>query len=195
MYIRPMLPQKSKEPLHSTVHIFEPKIDGHRLILSRKGIETRFWSGSRMECTRQYPELWDVPVAGDVILDGAVCLIDPLTGAARSDLVKERLRTKKRAAIRAAAARRPVHYVVFDILYHDGKDLRQLPLLKRKSILHAVLTPNNRFNPIPQVDDNGEDLYRLIGDRKLSGIIAKRKDSVYVSKRSHDWLHIARSEK
>jgi DNA ligase-1 len=195
MYISPMPLEKSDQPFSASTHLFEPMIDGHRLILSRrKNIETRLWTKHRIECTRQYPELWDVPVKGDVILDGEVCIIDPLTGNMDSELVMERLHMKKRDKIRAAAARRPVQYVVFDILYHNGKDLRGLPLLKRKSILQSVLKPNAYFTPIMHIDNDGEELYRFINDRNMEGIVAKRKDSAYVSRRSHNWLKIVRSE-
>lgn len=156
--------------------------------------ETRLWTRHQNECTRQYPELWNVSIDGDVILDGEVCSLDPETGAIDFELVMERFQLKKHDKIQAAAARRPVQYVVFDILYHDGKDLRDLPLLERKSILHSVLKPNAFFSPAMFVDDNGEALYRLICDRKMEGIVAKRKDSTYVSRRSQDWLKVVRYE-
>lgn len=194
MYISPMLLEKNDTPFNSSAHIFEPKIDGHRLILSHMKNETRLWTRHHNECTRQYPELWDVPVDGDVILDGEVCALDQEAGAVDFELVMERFQLKKHDKIQAAAMRRPVHFVVFDILFHNGKDLRGLPLLKRKSILKSVLNPNEFFTPIMHIDDNGEDLYRLICKRKMEGIVAKLKDSTYLSRRSHDWLKIVRYE-
>jgi DNA ligase-1 len=96
-----------------------------------------------------------------VILDGEVCAFDPGTAAVDFELVMERFQLKKHDKIQAAAVRRPVQFVVFDILFHNGKDLRGLPLLKRRSILHSVLKPNGFFTPIMHVDDNGEHLYDL----------------------------------
>jgi DNA ligase-1 len=194
MFISPMLLEKHDIPFNSSTHIFEPKIDGHRLILSRMNGETRLWTRHHTECTRQYPELWNVPVDGDVVLDGEVCCLDPETGAIDFELVMERFSLKKTNRIQSAALHLPVQFVAFDILFHDGKDLRGLPLLKRKSILHSVLKPNNHFTPIMHVDDNGEDLYKLICERKMEGIVAKRKDSSYVGRRSRDWLKIVRYE-
>lgn len=194
MYIDPMLLEKCDAPFNSALHIFEPKIDGHRLILSRTNGETRLWTRHHNECTRQYPELWDVPVDGDVILDGEVCSLDPETGAVDFELVMERFQLKKHEKIQAAAKHRPVQFVVLDILFHNGKDLRGQPLLKRKSLLYSILKPNAYFIPNMFVDDNGEALYQLICDRKMEGIVAKRKDSPYVSRRSQDWLKIVRYE-
>lgn len=142
MFINPMLVEKIDTPFNSSTHIFEPKIDGHRLILSRANGETRLWTRHRTECTRQYPELWNVPIDGDVVLDGEVCAIEPESGAIDFELVMERFQLKKHDKIHSAAIRRPVQFVVFDILFHNGKDLRDLPLLKRRSILHSILKPN-----------------------------------------------------
>lgn len=194
MFISPMLLEKIDSPFNSSTHIFEPKIDGHRLILSRQNGETRFWTRHKTECTRKYPELWEVPIQGDVILDGEVCCLDPETGSIEFEAVMERFQIRKHDKIKAAVNHRPVHFVVFDILQYNDRDLRDLPLMKRKSILDAVLVPNPYFSKITYVDERGEDLYKLICERKMEGIVAKKKDSTYVSRRSHDWLKVVRYE-
>lgn len=83
---QPMLLEKSDKPFNSSTHIFEPKIDGHRLILPRMKDETRH----RTDCTHQYPELWNVPIEVNVVLDGELCAIDPETGSIDFVLVMER---------------------------------------------------------------------------------------------------------
>jgi DNA ligase-1 len=85
MFISPMLLEKHDIPFNSSTHIFEPKIDGHRLILSRMNGETRLWTRHHTECTRQYPELRNVPVDGDVVLYGEVCCLDPETEATETE--------------------------------------------------------------------------------------------------------------
>jgi DNA ligase-1 len=57
MFIEPMLLEKSDTPFNASTHIFEPKIDGHRLELIKMNGETRLWTRHHNECTRQYPEL------------------------------------------------------------------------------------------------------------------------------------------
>jgi DNA ligase-1 len=167
-----------------------PKIDGHRLILSKSGEETRLFTRHHNECTRQYPELYNVPIDGDVVLDGEVCCTDPETGKIDFELVMGRFQLKKNGKIHAFSNQRPVSYVVWDILFHKGRDLRELPLMKRRSILESVLLPNDYFSIVPQIGECGEDLYQSIVDRSMEGIVAKRKGSTYVSRRSHDWLKI-----
>jgi DNA ligase-1 len=121
--------------LTASAYLFEPKIDGHRLIMTYKNGETRLFTRHNNECTRKYPELWNPAVTGDdYILDGEVCSIDPDTGAIDFERVMGRFQLSKQAKINAAAKTRPVHYIVFDVLRHNGRDLRRLPLIKRKSI-------------------------------------------------------------
>jgi ATP-dependent DNA ligase len=54
----------------------------------------------------------------------------------------ERFQLKKKDKIQNFSNQRPVRYVVWDILFHKGWDLRELPLMKRRSILESVLQPN-----------------------------------------------------
>ncbi|MDQ1913240.1 ATP-dependent DNA ligase [Paenibacillus sp. GD4] len=190
MYISPMLLQSTDRPFNDPAFIFEPKIDGHRLILSHKNNETRMWTRNQNECTRQYPELHQIPIDGDVVLDGEVCSINPETGQIDFELVMERFQLKKKDKIASHSLQNPVHYLIWDILFHNGRDLRSLPLMKRRSILEIVLDQNERFSLVPQIEGNGVALYHSIVERSMEGIVAKRKDSLYVSRRSSDWLKL-----
>jgi DNA ligase 1 len=191
MFIPPMLLEKSDEPFNDPAFIFEPKIDGHRLIMSYKNSETRLYTSHQNECTRQYPELWNPSITGDdYILDGVVCAIDPDTGAFDFERVMMRSQLTKKARIQAAAMHRPVQYIAFDVLKHNGRDLRRLPLIKRKSILASIIKPNPFISVIPFTENNGIDLYNAICEKKMEGIVGKRKSSHYVSKRSEDWKKI-----
>ncbi|SED15169.1 DNA ligase-1 [Paenibacillus sp. GP183] len=195
MFISPMLLEKSDAPFNDPAYLFEPKIDGHRLIMTYKKGETRLFTRHNNECTRKYPELWNPAMSGDdVILDGEVCSIDPTTGVIDFESVMERFQLSKQTKINAVARTMPVHYIVFDVLRHNGRDLRRLPLIKRKSILESIIKPNPFLSVIPYTENNGTDLYSVICDKKMEGIVAKRKNSLYVSKRSSDWLKIVRYE-
>jgi DNA ligase-1 len=190
MFIEPMLSSPCEKPFSDQAYIFEPKIDGHRLILSKSGQELRLFTRHHNECTIQYPELYEVPIDGDIVVDGEVCCKDPETGQASYDLIMERFQLNKKNKIQAFVNQRPVTYVIWDILFHKGRDLRELPLIRRRSILESVLLPNDYFSLVPQVEESGEDLYQAIVDKSMDGIVAKRKSSTYVPRRSHDWLKI-----
>lgn len=190
MFIAPMLLDQQEKPFSDAAFVFEPKIDGHRLIITRTNNETRLFTRHKTECTRQYPELWQVPVDGDVVLDGEVCSTDPDTGSINFELVMDRFQLKKSEKINKLSLQKPVHCIVWDILFYNGRDLRGLSLMKRRSILESALQPNEYFSIVPQIEVWGEDLYQSIVERKMEGIVAKRKDSKYVSRRSRDWIKI-----
>jgi bifunctional non-homologous end joining protein LigD len=76
-------------------------------------------------------------------------------------------------------------YHVFDILWLDGRDLRALPLDARREILAtlSLRPPLRRITPV----DGGEPWARACREG-WEGVIAKRRDSPYESRRSRHWL-------
>ncbi len=192
MFITPMLLEKKETPFDDDRYIFEPKINGHRLILSmEKGI-VRLFTRHNNEVTSQYPELHNVPVDdnSDIVLDGEVACINPETGSIDFEMIMERFKMKKPMGIQEAVIRQPVHFFVFDILRYKGEDLRDLTLVERKKILEQVLTSNRYISPLMRVDDIGVSLFDAIREKKLEGIVAKKKVSKYVGRRDANWLKI-----
>jgi len=192
VFLSPMLLMQADVPFDDDRYIYEPKIDGHRLIHSLENGKSALYTRSNQDITKQYPELHCVPVIdnSDIVLDGEVACIDPDSGAIDHDLVMERYRMKKWLSIREGVVRQPVHYFVFDILRYKGEDLRNRALTERKSILAEVLSPNAYFSPLPAIDGAGTALFQAIQEKNLEGIVAKRKDSFYVSGRNPDWQQI-----
>lgn len=189
MDYEPMLPVKAEEPFDDPNYIFEPKIDGHRLLLHRKNGVARLYTRFGNACTRQYPELHGVPTDDELVLDGEVCRIGP-DGSADYGSVMERFRMTRATRIQAAAVSEPVHMVVFDLLQRNGKDLRGLPLTERKQILRDSLGVNNRFSHSLYLPEEGARLFSTVRERRMEGIVAKRKDSPYVGGRSENWQTI-----
>ncbi|AEI40651.1 ATP-dependent DNA ligase [Paenibacillus mucilaginosus] len=188
MFISPMLLETAKHPFSNEHYLFEPKIDGHRLVLSRQGGQTRLYTRHHNDCTFQYPELNPVAL-DDVILDGEVAATDA-SGAIDFEAVMERFALRRADKVRRAAAERPVNYIVFDVLRYNGVDLRGLPLYRRKEILAGIDFGNPHMAKVPVVPKEGERLFEQIAARQLEGIVAKRMDSVYVGHRSEAWLKI-----
>lgn len=188
MFIPPMLLTPITEPFDSDQYVVEPKIDGHRAIISRIGPETRIWTRHRTECTPQYPELWNVPINGDVVLDGEIACVGE-DGTFDFEAVMDRFRLRKRDRIRYAVNHSSVHFVAWDILFYGGYDLRKLPLTERKAILQSVLTPNKYFSQVLSVDGSqGVLLAEQTKKLGMEGVCFKLKDSIYKSGRHQDWL-------
>lgn len=196
MFLPPMLLQKREEPFDDPRYLFEPKIDGHRLVLSVIDGRPTLYTRHQTLCTPQYPELHDVPLAdvSDAILDGEVARVDPVTGAVDFESIMERFQLKQERKILEAAASWPVHYFVFDILRYKGQDLRSWPLTRRKELLQEVLRQNAFYSNVMSVEGSGTDLFEVIRQRKLEGIVAKRANSPYVGRRDPRWIKIINYE-
>ncbi|MEW4426066.1 hypothetical protein AB1I68_01065 [Paenibacillus pabuli] len=74
--------------------MFEPKVDGHRLIYSQQTGNVRLYTRHNNDCTRQYPALI-LPFDDDIILDGEVACTDPETGLDDFEAVMSLFGTKQ----------------------------------------------------------------------------------------------------
>ncbi|WP_413373337.1 ATP-dependent DNA ligase [Paenibacillus taichungensis] len=189
MFISPMLLETAPGPFSHSEFIFEPKVDGHRLIYSQQAGEVRLYTRGNNDRTLQYPEL-HLPFDADIILDGEVACVDPKTGLNDFEAVLARLNTKQSSKIHQLTKALPATFAMFDILQYKGQDLRKLPLMERKAILHSLNLPSRSFGVVPHIEGAGEDLYAQIEAMGMEGVVGKRKDSVYVSRRSKDWQKV-----
>ncbi|MEK5237012.1 ATP-dependent DNA ligase [Paenibacillus sp. FSL L8-0470] len=190
MFISPMLLQTAAGPFSHSEYIFEPKIDGHRLIYSQQGDKVRLYTRHDNDCTRQYPEL-QLPFDDDIILDGEVACIDPATGVSDFESVMSRFQSRRADKIQQLTATLPAYYAIFDILQYKGKDLRGLPLLHRKEILTSLSLPSGSYGVVPHINGAGEALFKEIKARGMEGVVGKRKNSTYeAGRRSHAWQKV-----
>lgn len=82
-------------------------------------------------------------------------------------------------------------YYVFDLLWLDGYDLREVPLHKRKELLQSVVPESGLIRYSENFDVTASELFEQAERLSLEGIMAKKADSVYVSgKRTRDWAKI-----
>jgi bifunctional non-homologous end joining protein LigD len=85
-----------------------------------------------------------------------------------------------------------IHYLAFDLLWLNGRDLRPLPLLARKDKLKRLLparSPHMLY--VDHVRATGTELYQVVGRLDLEGIVAKKADSPYEDNWSNPyWVKI-----
>ncbi|MFK0524729.1 ATP-dependent DNA ligase [Paenibacillus illinoisensis] len=189
MFISPMLLETAPGPFSHSNYIFEPKVDGHRLIYSQQSGNVRLYTRHNNDCTRQYPELI-LPFDDDIILDGEVACADPVTGLNDFEAVMSRFSTKQASKVTQLTRILPATFAIFDILQYKGQDLRNLPLMERKAILHSLTLPSSSFGIVPHIEGAGEELYAQIETMGMEGVVGKHKDSQYVSRRSKEWLKV-----
>ena len=172
---------------------FEVKWDGVRAIAFIENEEVRLQSRTGVRCERQYPELAVIPhqlAARTAILDGEIAVLDE-KGVSRFHLIQPRIANTDPNTIAHLVRSTPVVYFVFDLLYLDGYDLRQVEYARRRELLESILTPS----PVLRISEAfpasaGEALLDAARETGLEGILAKRAGSRYESKRSSDWLKI-----
>jgi bifunctional non-homologous end joining protein LigD len=152
----------------------------------------RILSRSGIAYDRQYPELAVVPhhiAAQTAILDGEIAVLNE-QGRSDFGLIQPRIHQTDANSIAHLARKTPVKLFVFDLLYLDGYDLRNVPLIERKRALSAVLTPGERVQVSDHFEVPGDQMLEAARQMNLEGIMAKQTTSRYEPKRSNCWLKI-----
>lgn len=171
---------------------YELKWDGMRVITCTDGSRAQMWSGNRIDVTVRFPELVSVgsAVAGRAaILDGEVVAFSA-DGRPDFSTMQTRMHIADDREARRRAAQTPVLYVVFDLLHFDGHDLTSLPFEQRVGLLDELLDESDDWRQSTRHDD-GEALLDVVNERRLEGVMAKRRDAPYAQgKRSPSWRKI-----
>jgi len=190
-WMPPMLATLVDAPPTGGGWVYEPKLDGVRVLAHVTGGKVRLWSRNRKPIEGGYPELvaaLETATRGDAVLDGEIVAIDPKTGL--SSFARLQQRMQLRDAVRAARTGVAVRLYLFDCLYYEGVDLTNLPLVDRKKVLRDVVWYDDPVYFTPHRATGSAAMYRDACARGAEGIIAKRADSRYVGARSGDWLKI-----
>ncbi|WP_426447423.1 DNA ligase [Paenibacillus sp. S-38] len=180
------------EPFDDADFLFEPKWDGGRLLLHKQDGRCEIYTRSGRTVTEKLPELREalatLPVRS-VILDGEGIVLR--SGRPVFDDWAYRLRISHTAKIRTARQTHLVLFAAFDLLYTDRHHLDE-PLTQRKARLGELLVSRGGIlMPTVTVEAQGRRLYERTAAQQLEGIVAKRKDSIYVpGRRSPDWIGI-----
>lgn len=190
--IHPMLAESIEKPFDDKDWLFEIKWDGYRAIAFIENGKVRLVSRNQNELTGRYPELKDMPDfihAKTAILDGEVVALDA-DGRAAFSLMQQRTGFRPGGKKVAAKADIPVLYYAFDLIYLDGSDWRRVNLEQRKKKLREILMPDDSLRYSDHYEEQGKALFEIAREKKLEGILAKRRDSYYEERRSRDWLKI-----
>ncbi|HLQ32347.1 MAG TPA: non-homologous end-joining DNA ligase, partial [Chloroflexota bacterium] len=191
--IEPMMATLAAKPFSHPKWLYEVKWDGIRAVAFVTSDGVRLMSRRGNDCTAQYPELAGIGrelKAAECIIDGEIVAYDE-KGIPNFHLLQQRMNLQRTADIQRAQAEVPVGMQVFDLLYLDGRDLRKLPLVQRKALLRHVLQPKGFLFFSDHVEGEGEAFFKAATAKGLEGVVAKEKDSAYLSgKRSQSWLKL-----
>jgi bifunctional non-homologous end joining protein LigD len=166
--VEPILLTTRRDPFDDPAWLFEPKYDGYRglLYVTRQCCHFRSKRGNILKRFEQLCYwLREELAVKEAILDGEVVALD----------------TEGRQNFRdLAAGRGNLHYAAFDALWINGRDLRGLPLTRRKRALTGLVPATTTvLSHVFSIEGRGRDLFEAVERLDLEGIVAKRKGDPY----------------
>lgn len=188
--IAPQLATLVEEPPGGDRWIHELKLDGYRLMCRIDRGRVRLFTRNLKDWTARFRSVADaagqLPV-GTALLDGEAVVLDP-DGTTNFQALQNALK---------GGPGRFVTYYVFDLLYLDGYDLRNVPLEERKTAARALLhssvladDPEGAIRYSEHMDIDGAVVLEHACELGVEGIVSKVRDAKYRSGRNRDWLKI-----
>jgi bifunctional non-homologous end joining protein LigD len=190
--LAPMLAELRDAPFTHSDWMWEPKLDGYRVLAFIKDKEVALRSRRGLDLSASFPrltaELAEQQVNG-MILDGEIVAFDA-GGRPSFGELQNRAQLKTERDIAAADRNTPAVLYCFDLLHFAGLDLRGAPYAERRRWLLQCLLPSPHVQLVHAAED-GEALFKAALASGFEGAIAKRKDSPYeAGRRSGSWLKI-----
>jgi ATP-dependent DNA ligase len=160
-WIQPMAATLTQVRFTGPEWIFERKFDGIRLLAYKRGSKVELFSRNRLP--QNIPALAKAIAKlphRELILDGEIDWHGPSA------------------------------YHVFDILWIDGRDVTKLPIEERQALLKKlpIERPLHRVTALKDSALDGETPWERAQREGWEGVIAKRRGSLYESRRSPNWL-------
>jgi bifunctional non-homologous end joining protein LigD len=191
--LEPMLARAGTLPPDDGRWAYEIKWDGVRAIGYVDGGRLRLASRNGRDVTHRYPELRELGRAlgsRQAVLDGEVVAFDP-DGRPSFQRLQGRMHLTSEHAVRRLAEREPVSYVIFDLLYLDGRLLLDRPYAERRERLLELGLNGPRWQTPAHHLGDGPAMLEASRAQGLEGVLAKRIDSQYVpGRRSNAWIKV-----
>ena len=180
--VKPMLCTLVEKPFDGDEWLFEVKWDGYRAIASRHGKAIELYSRNDKDFSITYAPITEAlrTLKDDVILDGEIVVTDK-EGVSHFEWLQGWQRNPRGS----------LQYHAFDILWWNGRDIRSMPLRKRKDILKIVLQKNNTLIYSDDIEHYGTALFKEMQHRGLEGMVAKKITAPYrENSRGMDWVKV-----
>jgi bifunctional non-homologous end joining protein LigD len=193
--IRPMLASPFDKAFNSKDWVFEIKWDGVRAILFKDKKYVKIQSRNGNDITNRYPEIVNAAkIALDDcrsgVIDGEIVILNE-NGVPDFHIHQHRINIQNSKEIMVLSVQTPATFYLFDILYKDGKSIKDLGYLERRMILSSLLRLNDTIKISDYIEEKGIEILKSSKELKLEGIVAKHKNSIYREGiRSKDWLKI-----
>jgi bifunctional non-homologous end joining protein LigD len=180
-FVDPCVPSRAPKPPSGPDWVHEIKHDGYRLIVRRDGPAVRLFTRRGYDWTNRYPAIAGAAAklrAKSFTLDGEAVVVGH-DGVAVFDALHRRHKASE-ALLYA-----------FDLLEHDGEDLRPRPLGERKAKLARLLARASAGVVLNEhTDEDAAVVFRHACKLGLEGIVSKRLGAPYRSGPSRDWIKV-----
>jgi bifunctional non-homologous end joining protein LigD len=176
--VKPMLATLVDKPFHRPGWVYEEKYDGYRILAYKEEKRVTLLSRNGKDRTESFA---DVAKAVATLRDRTL-LLDGEAVAFDRRLVS-RFQLLQQGEV-------PVVFAAFDCLYRNGRDLREKPLGSRREILETVIGGTDRLFASRRLGPDGLEAFRLAQKKGFEGMVAKNGASVYVERRSREWLKV-----
>jgi bifunctional non-homologous end joining protein LigD len=190
--LSPMLAEQGEIGDTNDQWLFEPKLDGYRVLAFIENGTVRLISRRGQDYTPHFPEIFADLAAQAVdrmVLDCEIVALDP-DGRPSFNALQNRAQLKTPKEIAEAQRVAPVILICFDLLHFAGLNLRGSPYVDRRRYLKQCLLPSTRIQLV-HVSTDGQKLYDASMASGFEGIVAKKKDSNYqAGKRAATWLKV-----
>jgi len=194
--LAPMLARLSRLPRDETAWAYEVKWDGIRALMYWRPGRMRIESRNRKDLTSRFPELRDLGRAlgsRTAILDGEIVAFDA-EGRPSFERLQQRMHLTSESLIRRRSREVPAVYVIFDVLYLEGRVTMSLPYEERRALLERAGLQGPAWQVPAYHRGEGKPLLDASAEQGLEGIVAKRLASPYdPGRRGASWLKIKNS--
>ncbi|MEV6791267.1 ATP-dependent DNA ligase [Streptomyces sp. NPDC051320] len=174
---------------------YEPKWDGHRATLERTADHVVLRSKTGRVITSAWIDLAKagMQLQSGVILDGEIVIYR----GGQLDFGAVQQRAASGPARGYVLARElPASYAAFDILQHQGVDVRRLPYSERRALLLEVLAPlGPPLQPTSMTTDpeQARIWFEVLREQGIEGLVIKRLTSKYPSGR-REWRKLRHAD-
>lgn len=178
----------------------EPKFDGFRLQIHKKGDKVKLITRNLEDVTFMYPDVVEGVrtqiKAKDVIMEGEAIAYTRETG----EFLPFQITTQRRRKydIEEMAEKIPLKLMAFELLFVDGRNMIGEGYVERRKTLLSIIKPGETIIPSDEkVFNDAKEIENFFDDaisRGLEGILAKKLDGTYqAGARGWNWIKFKRS--
>jgi bifunctional non-homologous end joining protein LigD len=179
-FVIPAQPVMASRPPSGADWVHEINHDGYRVIVRRDDPAARFYTRNAYDWTTRLPAIAAAEriKAKSFTIDGEAVVLGP-DGLSRFEELRRR-----------AAAHAAILYA-FDLIEHDGEDLRARPFLDRKAALARLLRDTKAGILLNEhVAEDGPTVSAHACRLGAEGIVSKRVDGTYRSGPRPVWIKV-----